>query len=164
MPASSQRGRSSSHDLGRYRSASSRAWKRPWATPKWTVTMPSSTLPTQPRYCLCTPGVFSPFLTLLVSSMTPTVPSGSAGSVGRMPDLASKLEKAGWSVWNTVAGLGFEPPEPMRMRDEETEDEDFEMYEMQVRSELRRIGIRDYFYRDPSIAEAKMPHCWTLMS
>ena len=35
------------HDLGRYRSASSRAWKGPFATPRWTVTMPLSILPTQ---------------------------------------------------------------------------------------------------------------------
>jgi hypothetical protein len=30
-------------------------------------------------YCRCTPGVLAPFLTALVSSMMPTVPTGSAG-------------------------------------------------------------------------------------
>src|SRR5262249_27541046 len=57
MPAARQRGRSWSQDLGRYRSASSSAWKGPMATPTWTVMMPLSSLPTQPRYCGCTPGV-----------------------------------------------------------------------------------------------------------
>src|SRR4051794_39892443 len=56
MPAARQRGRSWSHDSGRYKSASSRAWDCPLATPTWTVTMPLSSLPTQPRYCRCTPG------------------------------------------------------------------------------------------------------------
>lgn len=34
---------------------------------------------TQPRYCRCTPGAWSPFLTALVSSMIPTVPRSSVG-------------------------------------------------------------------------------------
>ncbi len=74
MPAARHRGRSAAHDFGRYRSASSRAWKVPLATPTWTVTMPLSTLPTHPRYCRCTPGVWSPHFRQLVSSITPTVP------------------------------------------------------------------------------------------
>ncbi len=79
MPARRHRLRSASHDSGRNRSASSRAWNRPFATPTWTVTMPLSILPTHPRYCRCTPGVWSPFFRQLVSSITPTVPSGSSG-------------------------------------------------------------------------------------
>ena len=37
--------------------------------------MPLSTLPAQPGYCRCTPGVFAPFSALLVSSTMPAVPS-----------------------------------------------------------------------------------------
>ena len=41
--------------------------------------MPLSTLPRQPKYWRCTPGVCSPHFWQLVSSITPTVPSGSSG-------------------------------------------------------------------------------------
>ncbi len=68
------RGRSSADDRSRYNSASSRARTSPRANPTWTVTIPWSIFPAHPKYCRCTPGVLSPFLAQLVSSITPTVP------------------------------------------------------------------------------------------
>ena len=41
--------------------------------------MPLSILPTQPRYCRCTPGVLVPDLRAEVSSISPTVPRSSSG-------------------------------------------------------------------------------------
>ena len=46
-------------------------WKSPHAYPRWTVTIQFSVLHTEPHHCRWTPGVLSPFLTSLVSSMMP---------------------------------------------------------------------------------------------
>ena len=74
----------------------------PLVTPMWTVTMPLSIFPTHPRYWRWTPGVWSPHLRQLVSSMTPTVPRGSPGrSATAAPRCFCKVSRA--EVWSQRA-------------------------------------------------------------
>jgi len=93
IPAARHRSRPAAHDCGRYRSASGRTSRSPRHAPRWTVTTPSSTFPTHPRYCRCTPGVWSPFSTTLVSSIRPTVPSraGSGSAARAAPDFRRRV-------------------------------------------------------------------------
>ena len=85
MPASRQRRGRRPTTSGRYNSPSSRAWKRPLATPRWTVTMPLSILPTQPSTAAARRASCRPSCRQLVSSMTPTVPRSSPGGRRRRP-------------------------------------------------------------------------------
>src|SRR5208337_724852 len=83
---------------GRYRSPSSRQWKSPLAKPRWTVTMQFSVLPKRPHHCFWTPGVLSPFLGSLVSSMIPMV-CGPACSVATIRRSRSRIKPSSHLSW-----------------------------------------------------------------
>src|SRR4051794_14480834 len=69
--------------------------------------MPLSILPRQPSCCRCTPGVWSPFLAALVSSMSPMVPRPWASSGGTL-SWGNQLE---WDDKGTRKAQGVQRPE-----------------------------------------------------
>jgi hypothetical protein len=62
----------------------------------------------------------------------------------RLAKVADKLNKAGWSVWLTVAGLAFRPSDPDRFWDGDDIDEEL------VADVLEALGITEDFSWGPS--------------